>query len=324
MFVVRMIVRYILVVFFFYFIYVVLSNKEGIDNLFMELPIDISTDNSTISIPSQIEGQKGDVFNLGGDVSILDSAIHKGSTFIKPTGPWTYSPPIIDMAIGDDDTGLKWKSDGIVSFMSDTQEIGTFGHDGLNVNGRRTMEFGKGEDKEVNAGKIGYKTWTGNSLDIVGAGRNGEARKVHIWDDLNVSNTASVTNLMEFGANTGKSWNGNGSISYKTPWDNRALNMVGAENSGKPRRIHFWDDVEINGNLRILGNTTIGPGDQRWTVGTHGGSQLHFLHRDTSPGDYNNNSGHILMNPDGNMHITRDRFRGWIADGIGWFAWRAR
>jgi len=76
----------------------------------------------------------------------------------------------------------------------------------------------------------------------VGAGRNGEARKVHIYDDLDVGNNLSAnetstlnrttlrgntriigSNLLEFGADTGKGWGGNGFISYKTSWDSNAL-----------------------------------------------------------------------------------------------------
>jgi hypothetical protein len=61
------------------------------------------------------------------------------------------------------------------------------------------MEFGKGEDKEWNAGKIGYKTFSNESLDIVGAGRNGEARKVRIYDDLNVGNSLRVNGSIKLG-----------------------------------------------------------------------------------------------------------------------------
>ncbi len=52
----------------------------------------------------------------------------------------------------------------------------------VSVSASNTLEFGAGVvGKEVNAGKIGYQTFTPGALDIVGAGTNGNARKVKIF-----------------------------------------------------------------------------------------------------------------------------------------------
>jgi hypothetical protein len=185
----------LLSIFYFFF-----TTKEGFDkNLADILPIQISNDNSTINVPNTIKGNQNQNLTFKGGINVNNNAIHKGNTFIKPTSHWVNAQPNIDLAIGDDDTGLKWKSDGIISYWGNAQEIGTFGHDGFTVNNRRTMEFGKGEDKEWNAGKIGYKTFSNESLDIVGAGRNGEARKVRIYDNLNVGNNLRVNGSIKLG-----------------------------------------------------------------------------------------------------------------------------
>lgn len=54
---------------------------------------------------------------------------------------------------------------------------------GLKIPGNQIAEFGYGSSKEGNAGKIGYTTFSGNSLDIVGAGSSAP-RLVRVWDKL--------------------------------------------------------------------------------------------------------------------------------------------
>jgi hypothetical protein len=59
------------------------------------------------------------------------------------------------------------------------------------------LEFGAGVGKERNAGKIGYGTFTANTLDVVGAGSHpaGADRKVKIWSEggLSVAGPLSVS-----------------------------------------------------------------------------------------------------------------------------------
>jgi hypothetical protein len=50
---------------------------------------------------------------------------------------------------------------------------------------KNVLEFGYGLTKEVNAGKIGYQTFSAG-LDIVGAGTAAPGRQVHLWDDVYV------------------------------------------------------------------------------------------------------------------------------------------
>jgi hypothetical protein len=49
------------------------------------------------------------------------------------------------------------------------------------------LQFGDGFDRQVDAGKIAYGRFDGNadgSLNIVGGGKNGQARLVRVWDTL--------------------------------------------------------------------------------------------------------------------------------------------
>lgn len=55
------------------------------------------------------------------------------------------------------------------------------GNAGASLQGTRVLEFGKGETKETNAGKIGYKTFS-SGLDIVGAGTSSGSRVVRLYD----------------------------------------------------------------------------------------------------------------------------------------------
>ena len=54
---------------------------------------------------------------------------------------------------------------------------------GLKITTNKPIEFGAGVTKELNAGKIGYQTFTTNALDIVGAGTNGATRRIHFFNE---------------------------------------------------------------------------------------------------------------------------------------------
>jgi hypothetical protein len=53
----------------------------------------------------------------------------------------------------------------------------------MKIDGANTLEFGAGVLKEVNAGKIGYETFTPGSLDIVGAGETGLERRISFFNE---------------------------------------------------------------------------------------------------------------------------------------------
>lgn len=47
--------------------------------------------------------------------------------------------------------------------------------------------------KQTDAGKIGYQTWTTDSLDIVGAGATADSRKIKFWGEGGATFTGSLT-----------------------------------------------------------------------------------------------------------------------------------
>src|SRR5258708_6654045 len=52
----------------------------------------------------------------------------------------------------------------------------------MKIDGNNTLEFGAGvAGKEANAGRIGYQTFTANTLDVVGAGTAVTNRKIKLW-----------------------------------------------------------------------------------------------------------------------------------------------
>jgi len=208
--------------------------KEGFDqNLVDVLPIQISEDNTTISIPNQIKGINGDDITFGGNIT-------------APTGY--------------------------------TQQIHASNYATLNnltVSG----------DSQLNDTTI-----------------NGQTRIIG-------------SNLLELGANTGKSWEGNGSISYKSTWDPNALNIVGAENGGA-RKVHLWDDVEVDGNLQVNGVIKLGNGNNIWTIKARDNGWLEFLYNNTDQDDTSNDIGRIIMSPDGNLWLSRSSYPGWVADNL--------
>lgn len=72
---------------------------------------------------------------------------------------------------------------------------------GARLSGTSTLEFGGGvANKETNAGKIGYNTFSGDALDIVGAGNKTTDRKVYVFAEggtyfqgpINASSTLQV------------------------------------------------------------------------------------------------------------------------------------
>jgi len=68
------------------------------------------------------------------------------------------------------------------------------------IHGSSVIEFGGNySPKEINAGKIGYRTFTPTALDIVGAGTVAGSRMVKIWDNLTVPGSIYTTNLCTIG-----------------------------------------------------------------------------------------------------------------------------
>jgi alpha-tubulin suppressor-like RCC1 family protein len=83
---------------------------------------------------------------------------------------------------------------------------------GVSISGNNSLELGTGvSGKELNAGKIGYGTFSGHALDIVGAGTNYSSRQVYIFAEggttidgnLTVNGAVTATNLNVTSGNLG-------------------------------------------------------------------------------------------------------------------------
>ena len=179
--------KWIVLILFLFFLFLCLVNQkvfEGFDlNSVDVLPLQISVDNTTISVPNIIQGYSGSDLNFGG---------------------------------------------------------------GLQLNNDNTFEFGKGIAKELNAGKIGYQTWTGDSLDIVGAGEVAGQRKVHMFDIVDVGNSLDVATDVTVS-----------SLNTQTANTNQAT--VQSAGIGD---LTIGQNLTINGNLQVNGQL----GVNGWTI----------------------------------------------------------
>ena len=57
----------------------------------------------------------------------------------------------------------------------------------LTISQKRFLDFGIGITKQQDAGRIGYQTWSGDALDIVGAGTTGTDRKIQLYAEGGLS-----------------------------------------------------------------------------------------------------------------------------------------
>lgn len=93
---------------------------------------------------------------------------------------------------GNNNTALAFNNGSYTQFEVDSQTGHTYingqlevpqGIDGnLKIYNKNVLEFGAGEQKQGDAGKIGYQTWS-DGLDIIGAGTDGNNRKITLFSE---------------------------------------------------------------------------------------------------------------------------------------------
>jgi hypothetical protein len=76
----------------------------------------------------------------------------------------------------------------------------------VKVEGTNTLELGGGLTKQADAGKIGYQAFSGDALDIVGAGTTGANRKVKLYAEGGTTLTGALTTAGTITAPTGDSY----------------------------------------------------------------------------------------------------------------------
>jgi len=111
----------------------------------------------------------------------------------------------------------------------------------LDIRGDRPLEFGAGLTKDPSAGKIGYGTFSnGDSLDIVGAGTEGNNRKVQIWAEGGLRLNGSLDmngNISAGGYVSASNFYGNGS------------GLSGVARTGDANVFQY--DNTFNGHVRV-------------------------------------------------------------------------
>jgi hypothetical protein len=107
----------------------------------------------------------------------------------------------------------------------------------MKIEGLNTVEFGAGLTKEINAGKIGYQTFTAGALDIVGAGTTVANRKVNIFAEGGTTFNGPI-NVSGSTGTTGQVLTSNSTASPS--WENAAFN----------NNVRF--EVDFNGNSTTL------------------------------------------------------------------------
>ncbi|MFM9908117.1 MAG: hypothetical protein ACKVOW_02140 [Chitinophagaceae bacterium] len=107
----------------------------------------------------------------------------------------------------------------------------------MKIEGSNTVEFGGGVTKELNAGKIGYQTFTPGALDIIGAGTTVATRKVNFFAEGGTTFNGPI-NVGGSSGTTGQVLTSNG-ITAPT-WQNAAFN----------NNVRF--EVDFNGSSNTL------------------------------------------------------------------------
>jgi len=143
--------------------------------------------------------------NEGGRIRILNS-LKDGKK--DQTNDWS----IWNMTGGYGNKLSFWRYNGDgtnAGSLMDLNDNGTVTISGnLLIPGNNVIDLGASDaTREVNAGKIGYNIWD-DSLNIVGKGKPGEARRTTLWENLKLTGSLTVNNglgMMFFGMDMGDS-----------------------------------------------------------------------------------------------------------------------
>jgi len=91
-----------------------------------------------------------------------------------------------------DDSQLKIETDDNIFMIVGNETTTQFTKDAVYIPQSKFVQFGEGFTREANAGQISYGRLDGEengSLNIIGAGKAGQARRVRVWDVLQMGDT---------------------------------------------------------------------------------------------------------------------------------------
>jgi hypothetical protein len=132
---------------------------------------------------------------------------------------------------------------------------GVGGHqDRLDVKAAGPLQFGQGFNREGNAGQISYGMHDGGengTLNIVGAGKNGQPRQVQVWESLRATQALGVGDMP-------RDWTGANFKRRDGRWTH--FDWVGDQ------RNYIRGDTVVDGNVIINGQSTYQPVRPRNTL----------------------------------------------------------
>ncbi len=200
-------------------------------------------DNTTgVSISSDMPGIHFNSIKNDGETSSLTAAYAGGIDHNTNTGNLNFYTTSTTLPT---ETSVIVAPDMILSKNGDLQLMGS-----------RYLELGSNVTKEVNSGKIGYATFTPNTLDIVGAGTNAGNRKIKLWGEggINTTGTLDIGGSLKINGSSGTAGQVLTSNGSSAPtWQNQALsNNVRFEfrtdNSTGPGGNFNWTYTAYNTN----------------------------------------------------------------------------
>ncbi len=182
----------------------------------------------------------------------------------------------------------------------------------LGINGGNVIEFGRGSaGKQGDAGKIGYGTFSnGDSLDIIGAGKEGGLRKIKLFGEAaltgslliewNLRTNGHIEAMSNLYAKRNISIEGSGQLNFETP--NRLgqhINLYGS-------------DYGIGIGNNAMYQRTSGGGSFRWyTGGSHDGNGPGNGGAELSNWNNERVDFYRRVNVDGNLNSTGTMTAGW-------------
>ena len=169
----------------------------------------IVLNDKTITLRGSTDPNHGLKYDSATDGPILGGytggKLNAGTNFATEVLSWKPGAVGIkgDVTISGNINGAPYPPPAVAAAAANPNIVGT----SLKVDGNgqitknNVIEFGAGvAGKEVNAGKIAYGAFDGNSsLNIVGAGTTGSNRLVRVWDNLTVNGDSTVGGNIKLG-----------------------------------------------------------------------------------------------------------------------------
>ncbi len=144
----------------------------------------INPNSGNVGIGTTTPANKLTVFSSFYGLEHTDGSVRMG-TFINASGGWlgTFSNHSLHFFTNDGSQHMTITPAGFIGIGTTSPGAKLHINGSVKINANQTLEFGAGLTKELNAGKIGYATFTVGALDIVGAGTAISNRVIRFWNE---------------------------------------------------------------------------------------------------------------------------------------------